>query len=1169
MSILLPRNLETQAYWEQSDGSIIDLYGNVMSSQERLQILETVENLPITLEKERIKQVIGNNLITILQWETWSGKSTQLSKFLAEDGSEIITVGNKVMAVMWLASRVSKEKLAETGNPEYSVWYGVWYRTGEENSSNRKSPISFHTDGTELMRRNMSWSNCDVLILDEVHNFSIPTEILAMKIRNEMLKTKKDMRLVIMSATLDPQIFQDYFKDIENDIPFLSIPGRIFPVEHYYNNAQNIEKTILTQAKKKNNILVFCEWKQHILETIASLESQTREIWHEVEILPLHSELSIYERQNVVTTPRFGVTKIIVATNIAEESITIPYINTVIDLGKEKSMKHNKFGIPELRSENIAKANSKQRAGRAGRTQKWEYIRMNDFDYEKLQNYPNAPIQNQLLEREILLNINGGINILEEYYQHKDADRKLFMHDISERLLHLAYDNLAEMWLIYGNGTITPLGKEALKYPMWVSNAVSFIESLKRKCSYDMLLITSILENGGFLEKWGWSKLKLESQDDWDVFAYVEIFRMFTDTQISDDFAHELIQLGCNPKEIKKFIEENDWEQKLYEIVDLSKLGVNEKRIEKIYRHVKNIKTRLKTSWIALENTWTQDDIKISLLTWYRNNQYDYIKSQTENKYCLINKDYSKLEFKHSNTSTISPVKENSYFWIPFIIGWEEEKPDINIVFHIFEISKKHLAEVEIHDVDWDNQWHKKSTKKKKNALTQQTAMEVYVEQIDDFTHNVQRHNFKNVHDAQQNFIENIAPNLMIAYNPYVKKFIASKGPDFNLWKFRQLLKKVLSEEVSRVNTNNLEKTKRSFIDDTIVLDHFLESTDPHIEQFLGKRKTLPYIELSKKDSTPKLSEEVEESNHKLEESKKSFDKLLHKIPEKINIAKMKQTLWARYVDGQNYDEIFKNILKISALQPEQIKEIIVQMNTIAKSKIKLQKTRKNLRTLEAVKELLHNVILWNNTIDKLEDYSISTSELSFINKELFYSQDEAKQHHLNPLEKHIKPNIGIEEIKSMLKRIDKTQHEFEVDTKKLTQSIHVQDIDHAKNLYNSFVEYFQNIYSPKEFVAFSVNDKILSLTRKVFAHHDNHKFNYKFEIYNFVRKHSTESIESKIPWFDSVNKLDDIYYTLEIYNNQIAQQVRDSNDIELVQSRILELKEKLSEHGKLKAKIS
>jgi HrpA-like RNA helicase len=80
-----------------------------------------------------------------------------------------------------------------------------------------------------------------------------------MKIRNEMLKTKKDMRLVIMSATLDPQIFQDYFKDIENDIPFLSIPGRTFPVEHYYNNAQNIEKTILTQAKKKNNILVFCE----------------------------------------------------------------------------------------------------------------------------------------------------------------------------------------------------------------------------------------------------------------------------------------------------------------------------------------------------------------------------------------------------------------------------------------------------------------------------------------------------------------------------------------------------------------------------------------------------------------------------------------------------------------------------------------------------------------------------------------------------------------------------------------------------------------------------------------------------------------------------------------------------------------------------------------------
>jgi hypothetical protein len=93
----------------------------------------------------------------------------------------------------------------------------------------------------------------------------------------------------------------------------------------------------------------------------------------------------------------------------------------------------------------------------------------------------------------------------------------------------------------------------------------------------------------------------------------------------------------------------------------------------------------------------------------------------------------------------------------------------------MFEISKKHLAEVEIHDVDWANQGHKKSSKKKKKTLTQQTAMEIYVEQIDDFTHNIERHTFKSVHDAQKNFVENIAPNLMIAYNPYVKKFIASK----------------------------------------------------------------------------------------------------------------------------------------------------------------------------------------------------------------------------------------------------------------------------------------------------------------------------------------------------------------------------------------------------------
>ena len=96
---------------EQKDWSIVDLYGNVISTKERLEIIETVENLPITLEKERIKQVISNNLITVLQWETGCGKSTQIPKFLSELWYESISTAPKVMAAMWLAERVSRELL--------------------------------------------------------------------------------------------------------------------------------------------------------------------------------------------------------------------------------------------------------------------------------------------------------------------------------------------------------------------------------------------------------------------------------------------------------------------------------------------------------------------------------------------------------------------------------------------------------------------------------------------------------------------------------------------------------------------------------------------------------------------------------------------------------------------------------------------------------------------------------------------------------------------------------------------------------------------------------------------------------------------------------------------------------------------------------------------------
>jgi len=108
-------------------------------------------------------------------------------------------------------------------------------------SSTKTSPLSFHTDGVELRR--MAYSNIipDILVLDEIHGFSIPTEVLAM-----LMKYRKDVRIVIMSATLDPQIFQDYYRHISSDIPVINIPGRTFPVTQYFNGKENYIEAIAT-----------------------------------------------------------------------------------------------------------------------------------------------------------------------------------------------------------------------------------------------------------------------------------------------------------------------------------------------------------------------------------------------------------------------------------------------------------------------------------------------------------------------------------------------------------------------------------------------------------------------------------------------------------------------------------------------------------------------------------------------------------------------------------------------------------------------------------------------------------------------------------------------------------------------------------------------------------
>lgn len=211
--------------------------------------------------------------------------------------------------------------------------------------------------------------------------------------------------------------------------------------------------------------------------------------------------------------------RIIVCTNVAEESITIPYIDVVVDLGTHKVARYNNFGIQELRLENTAQANCLQRAGRAGRTKPGEYFRFNDDVFDELDRYPEAPMEREMLDRYILILLANGIDIEKLHEEELLNDRQLFFHEFNPKLLNISYRRLAQIGAIDRTKNITPLGRDLLKFPLDIYHARMLREAIKRKCVDDMIYATAILEKKGFVSKdEKWKEIKMLGSTESDLF---------------------------------------------------------------------------------------------------------------------------------------------------------------------------------------------------------------------------------------------------------------------------------------------------------------------------------------------------------------------------------------------------------------------------------------------------------------------------------------------------------------------------------------------------------------------------------------------------------------------------------------------------------------------------
>ncbi|KAH7706218.1 ATP-dependent RNA helicase DHX8 isoform 2 [Aphelenchoides avenae] len=337
-------------------------------------------HLPIYPLKEQLMTMIQKKNVVVVVGETGSGKTTQIPQYLMEAGYDRMAVTQpRRIAAVTVAQRVSDEVGCQLGSE-------VGYTIRFEDISSERTAIRYMTDGIllgELMRDN-DLSKYSCVMLDEAHERSINTDIL-FGVFADLLLRRTDLKLIVASATLDATKFANYFS-----APVFEIPGRTHPVDVVYDtvfltaaNMANYVPYVVAKVgqvhavEPSGDILVFLTGQEDVEYCCYELEQSGLPL----KVLPLYGSLPGELQQEVLKRAPTGYRKVVVATNIAETSITLDGIANVIDLGYVKQTSYDqKTRMNTLKEERISQASAEQRKGRAGRTRRGKCFRLYSED---------------------------------------------------------------------------------------------------------------------------------------------------------------------------------------------------------------------------------------------------------------------------------------------------------------------------------------------------------------------------------------------------------------------------------------------------------------------------------------------------------------------------------------------------------------------------------------------------------------------------------------------------------------------------------------------------------------------------------------------------------------------------------------------------------------------
>ncbi|KAL2419449.1 Pre-mRNA-splicing factor ATP-dependent RNA helicase prp22 [Exophiala dermatitidis] len=457
-----------------------------------MTIKQQRESLPVFKFRNQLLEAIAANQLLIVVGDTGSGKTTQVTQYLAEAGYAnngiIGCTQPRRVAAMSVAKRVAEEVGCELGKE-------VGYTIRFEDRTSPETKIKYMTDG--MLQREIlldpDLKRYSVIMLDEAHERTIATDVL-FGLLKKTLKRRPDLKLIVTSATLDAEKFSEYF----NQCPIFSIPGRTFPVEIMYSREPEedyLDAALTTVmqihlTEPPGDILLFLTGQEEIDTSCEVLYERMKALGPSVPeliILPVYSALPSEMQSRIFDPAPPGSRKVVIATNIAETSITIDHIYYVIDPGFVKQSAYDpKLGMDSLVVTPISQAQAKQRAGRAGRTGPGKCFRLyTEAAYQSEMLPTSIPeIQRQNLSNTILMLKAMGINDL----LHFD-----FMDPPPTNTMLTALEELYALSALDDEGLLTRLGRKMADFPMEPGLSKTLIASVEMGCSEEVLTIVAML----------------------------------------------------------------------------------------------------------------------------------------------------------------------------------------------------------------------------------------------------------------------------------------------------------------------------------------------------------------------------------------------------------------------------------------------------------------------------------------------------------------------------------------------------------------------------------------------------------------------------------------------------------------------------------------------------